>query len=80
MKKFMIVAALGVAPVLAADPPGDVPVTQDLTAVIALQGLPCGKVVSAKKQAENDYIVSCQDANRYRVFVNPDGRVVVEKK
>ena len=67
-------------PSLAADDAAsDVPVTKDLTAVIALQGLPCGQVVSAKQQAENDYIVSCQDGNRYRVFVNADGRVVVEK-
>jgi hypothetical protein len=71
---------LGAGPVPAAEEAGDVPVTQDLTAVIALQGLPCGKVVSARQQAENDYIVSCQDGNRYRVFMNADGRVVVEKR
>jgi hypothetical protein len=61
------------------DPPGDVPVAKDLTAVIALQGLPCGKVVSATQQGEDDYVVSCEDGHRYRVFVNADGRVVVEK-
>ena len=59
--------------------PGDVPVTTDLTAVIALQGLPCGNVVSATRQGENDYIASCENGNRYRVFVNADGRVIVEK-
>lgn len=71
---------LGVGTALAADDAGDVSVTKDLTAVIALQGLPCGQVVSARKQAENDYIVSCQDGNRYRVFVNADGRVIVAKQ
>jgi aminoglycoside phosphotransferase len=69
------------APSLAADPAAsDVSVEKDLTAVIALQGLPCGQVVSVSQQGENDYIASCQDGNRYRVFVNADGRVVVEKK
>ena len=63
----------------AEETPGDVPVTRDLAAVIALQGLPCGKVVSARKQGEDDYVASCQDGNRYRVFVNADGRVVVER-
>ena len=50
----------------------------DLTAVIALQGKPCGKVVSAAKRGEDDYVATCQDGNRYRVFVK-DGRVNVEK-
>ena len=57
----------------------EVPVDRDLAAVIALQGLPCGKVVSATQAGEDDYIASCQDGNRYRVYVNADGRVVVEK-
>jgi hypothetical protein len=56
-----------------------VTVARDLTAVIALQGLPCGQVVSAIQQGEDDYVASCQDGNRYRVFVNAEGRVVVEK-
>jgi len=55
-------------------------VLKDLTAVIALQGLPCGQVVGASKQGENDYIASCQDGNRYRVFTNAQGRVVVQKR
>ena len=59
--------------------PGEVSVTKDLTAVIALQGLPCGKVVSVTQQGEDDYVASCEDGNRYRVFVNAAGRVIVEK-
>ena len=66
---------------LAEDPPaGDVSVEKDLTAVIALQGLPCGQVVTVEQLDDNDYIASCQDGNRYRVFVNADGRVVAEKQ
>jgi hypothetical protein len=60
-------------------PASGVPVDTDLAAVIALQGLPCGKVVSASQQGQDDYIASCQDGNRYRIFVNAEGRVVVEK-
>jgi len=59
--------------------PGDVPVDQDLTAVIALQGLPCGQVVSASQQGKDDYLATCENGMRYRVLVNADGRVVVEK-
>jgi hypothetical protein len=52
---------------------------QDLSAVIALQGKPCGEVVSYVTQADNDFVATCKDGNRYRVYVK-DGRVVVEKK
>ena len=68
---------------LSAGPSGaadDVSVLKDLTAVIALQGLPCGQVVSVVRQGDNDYIASCQDGNRYRVFVNAEGRVVALKQ
>ena len=53
---------------------------KDLTAVIALQGFPCGEVVSVKTQAENDYAVLCKDGNKYRVYLNAAGRLVVEKQ
>lgn len=52
---------------------------KDLTAVIALHGLPCGKVVAVKVRAENDYDASCQDGNKYHVYLDASGRVVVEK-
>jgi hypothetical protein len=51
---------------------------QDLTAVIALQGKPCGEVVSYVANGDNDFVATCKDGNRYRVYVK-DGRVVVEK-
>jgi len=65
------------APSLAAE---DEKVLRDMTAVIALQGLPCGQVISAAQQRDNDYIVSCKDGNRYRVFINAEGRVMVQKQ
>jgi len=69
--------ALVAPPSQAADDPA---VLKDLTAVIALQGQPCGQVVSATKQGDNDYVASCQDGSRYHVFVNAQGRVVVQKQ
>jgi hypothetical protein len=68
--------ALLARPSQAADDPA---VLKDLTAVIALQGQPCGQVVSATKQGDNDYIATCKDGSRYRVFIN-EGRIVVQKQ
>ena len=73
---LLLTIALVASPVPAQEDPA---VLRDLTSVIALQGQPCGQVVSAAKQGDNDYIASCQDGNRYRVFVK-DGRVVVQKQ
>jgi hypothetical protein len=56
----------------------DISDAADLTAVIALNGKPCGKVVNATKRGDNDYVATCEDGNRYRVYVK-DGRVIVEK-
>ena len=53
---------------------------QDLTSAITLLGLPCGQVVSATRQADNDHIASCKDGNRYRVFVSEEGRTVAQKQ
>ena len=58
----------------------DISVAKDLTSVIALLGLPCEKVVSVTKKGDNDNIATCKDGNRYRVFLNPEGRVVAEKQ
>ena len=70
-------AALFARPSPAAE---DAALLKDLTSVIMLLGLPCGQVVSAKRQADNDHIVACKNGYRYRVFVNPEGRVVAQKQ
>ena len=70
-------AAVIVGPAPAAE---GVTLPKDLTAVIALLGMPCGEVVSATRQADNDHVATCKDGNRYRVYVNADGRVVAEKQ
>ncbi len=67
---------LGISLAIAADDPKQ---KQDLTAVIALNGKPCGEVVSYVAQGDNDFLATCADGNRYRVYVK-DGRVLVEKK
>ena len=72
-----LLATLPAGPARAADDPG---LLRDLTSAITLQGLPCSQVVSVVKQQDNDYIASCQDGNRYHVFVNAQGRVVVQKQ
>ena len=73
----LLVAAFFAVPSFAAD---DAALKRDMTSVIALQGLPCGQVVAVKVNGENDYTCSCKDGNRYRVYMNPAGRVVVEKQ
>jgi len=52
---------------------------KDLKATIALQGQPCSEVAEAKRNADSDYNVSCKDGNRYHVYVNDKGRVIVQK-
>jgi hypothetical protein len=52
---------------------------KDLKATIALQGFSCDQIVSSKRNGDSDYVATCKDGNRYHVFVNPDGRVVVQK-
>jgi len=71
-----LTATLGCSASGAADDPG---MGKDLAATIALQGLPCDQVVDAKHNGDSDYTATCKDGNRYHVFVNPQGRVVVQK-
>jgi hypothetical protein len=78
MNRALIIVAFAclAASAIAADDPKQ---RQDLQAVIALQGKPCGEVVSYQSQGDNDFVATCKDGNRYRVYVK-EGRVVVEKK
>lgn len=66
------------AALVAVPTPGaeDAALLQDLSSVIMLLGMPCGPVVSARRQADNDHIALCENGNRYRVFVSPEGRAV----
>ena len=79
--RMLIPLAAGTAMLtpVAAPAADDAAVRRDLFTVIALQGLPCGEVVSVTSRGANDHIASCRDGNRYHVFLNAQGRVVVEK-
>ena len=55
------------------------PFAKDLMATIALQGLPCDHVDQAKRNGDSDYDATCKDGHRYHIYVNPQGRVVVDK-
>ena len=69
-------AMLVAAPAPAAEDPA---LLRDLTTVLMLLAKPCGDVVSAKRQADNDHIATCKDGSRYRVFVNAEGRATAQK-
>ena len=70
-------AALLAAPCALADDPS---LLKDLSAVMALLGAPCGKVIEATRQQQNDHLVTCQDGHRYRIFINEQGRVVAQPR
>ena len=72
-----LLALACVPPALAADDPA---LLKDLTSVIALLGLPCGKVVAASRLGDNDHVATCENGTRYRVFLNVEGRVVAQKQ
>lgn len=73
---FTLTTAFVSAGILAAEDPS---FGRDLAATIALHGLPCDKVIDAKRNGDSDFTASCRDGNRYHVFVDPTGRVVVQK-
>ena len=74
---IVVLAMVFAVPALAAD---DAALRKDLTAVIALLGLPCGEVVAATRVKDNEHIATCKDGKRYRVFLNAEGRVVAQKQ
>lgn len=77
LAQSLLLVAFIAGPSFAAE---DETLKKDMTSVIALQGLPCGQVDAVKVNAENDYTCQCKDGNRYRVYVNAAGRVIVERQ
>jgi hypothetical protein len=78
---LILTSAMAVTLVALAAPAAEDPgMGKDLAATIALQGLPCDKVVDSKRNADSDYTATCKDGNRYHVFVDNNGRVVVKKQ
>ena len=72
-----LLTALSSLPARAAE---DAALLKDLTSVIALLGLPCGQVVSARRLKDDDHVATCKDGNRYRVFIDAQGKVVAQKQ
>jgi hypothetical protein len=77
LARSFVVVTLLVLPSSAQD---DEALKRDLTAVIALHGLPCGAVVAVEVLGKNDYAASCKDGNNYHVYLNAEGRVIVEPR
>ena len=71
-----VVAVAGGVPFAAAD---DASLGKDLKATIALQGMACDQLVESKRNGDSDYTASCKDGNRYHIYVNAQGRVIVQK-
>ena len=79
MPNQLSILALSVTALLAGSPLFAADIGNDLKATIVLQGLACDEVAQQTRNADSDYNVSCKDGNRYHVFVNAQGRVVVQK-
>ena len=60
------------APLVAADDG----FSTDLKAKIALQGKSCDEIVNSKRNGDS---ATCKDGNQYRVSVNAQGRLEVQK-
>lgn len=73
---LILTAAFGSAGSVSAE---DSAFGKDLKATIALQGMTCDEVVSSKRNADSDYTAACKDGNRYHIYVNAQGRVIVQK-
>jgi hypothetical protein len=75
--RHLTIISLAISPCLLAA--GEDPLGKDLTATIVLQGMPCDKVVDSRRNADSDYTATCRDGNRYHVYVDRSGRVIVKK-
>jgi len=59
---------------------GNVPVPDDLHSVLLLRGKQCEKVVHHERVSASEYLVTCSGGERYRIWVDPAGKVNVEKR
>ncbi len=72
---LLMTTLLANAPLQAAEPS----FAQDMKATIVLNGMPCNEIASVQRNGDSDYTATCKDGNRYHVFVDAQGRVVVQK-
>jgi hypothetical protein len=65
---------------IAGPPPAQDPALfRTLGYTIMAQGLPCGKVVSARAKPDRGHIALCADGSRYRISVDAQGLGVARK-
>lgn len=79
MRTILVLTAVGAlagVPLFAAE---DTSFSRDLMATIALQGMPCDQLIDSKRNGDSDYTATCKDGNRYHIYVNAQGRVIVQK-
>ncbi len=82
MKKPLIafaLAGLALAAATGTATAADDSLGADLKATIALQGKACDQITATTRNGDSDYTATCKDGNRYHVYVNAQGRVVVDK-
>ena len=82
MSRGVLLAALVLASVLisSGNAAEGVSKLKDLTETLSLLRQPCGAVTSVQTQGKDDHIATCSDGNRYRVYVNAQGREVADKQ
>jgi hypothetical protein len=55
-------------------------IRQDLLTIIETLGSPCDEVSEFESPAEHACSVSCETGDRYRISVNPEGRVHIREQ
>jgi hypothetical protein len=82
MRPILLYIAISLLALAASAQPAkkSVPVPDDLLAVLTLRGKPCGSIASHERKGESDYFVTCSDGHKYRIFIGPGDRVVIEEK
>jgi len=54
-------------------------IRQDLLSIIETLGSPCEQVSEFEFTTDFTYSVTCESGDRYRIYVNPEGRVHVKE-
>lgn len=78
--QVLLAAALSAAVGLAGAQENGISTREDLETVLALKRMPCDGITDLQRQDENDYLVTCSDGHRYRIYIDAEDRVVVEER
>jgi len=61
------------------EPSHEAIIRQDLLTIIETLGSPCEQVSEYESATEFSYSVTCETGDRYRISVNPEGRVHIQE-